>query len=125
MRRREMLAGMALSGAVMTPARAQSQPYPNRSLIVPDVPTLHETVLPGFDIETWTGILAPAGTSQDRVALLNSEMNKILAAPAIRQRLFEIGVEPQPTSPAEFGRFIEAEVAKWGRLVSEASIEAA
>ena len=97
----------------------------NRSLIVPDVPTLHETVLPGFDIETWTGILAPAGTPQDRVALLNLEMNKILEAPAIRQRLFEIGVEPQPTSPAEFGRFIEAEVAKWGRLVSEAGIEAA
>ncbi len=97
----------------------------SRSAIVPDLPTLNETVLPGFDIESWTGILAPAGTPQPIVGRLNAEMNKILSAPETQQRLIELGVEPQPTSPAEFGRFIQAEVAKWGRLVNEAGIQPA
>lgn len=97
----------------------------NRSAIVPDLPTLNETVLPGFDIESWTGILGPAGTPQPIVERLNGEMNKILSAPDTQRRLAELGVEAQPTSPAEFGRFIQAEVAKWGKLVNEAGIEAA
>ena len=105
--------------------RALSVTSLNRSAIVPDLPTLHETVLPGFDIESWTGLLAPAGTPKPVVDRLNRELNKILAMPDIRGRLLELGVEPQPTSPAEFGRFDQAEVRKWDRLVSEAGIEAA
>lgn len=96
-----------------------------RSAILPDLPTIHETVLPGFDIESWTGLLAPAGTPQPVVDRLNGEMNRILLSADVRQRMFELGVEPQPTSPAEFGRFIQAEVRKWDKLVSDAGIEAA
>ena len=97
----------------------------SRSAIVPELPTLNETVMPGFDIESWTGLLAPAGTPQPTVDRLNLELNRILATPDIRQRLLELGVEPQPTSPAEFGRFVQTEVRKWDRLVTEAGIEAA
>lgn len=83
--------------------RALAVTSQNRSALVPELPTISETVLPGFDIESWTGILAPD----------------------TQRRLAELGVEAQPTSPAEFGRFVKAEVAKWGRLVSEAGIQPA
>lgn len=96
-----------------------------RSAILPELPTLAETVLPGFDLESWTGLLAPARTPVPLVERLNQEMNRILLDPAIRARMFALGVEPQPTTPAEFGAFIADEARKWGKLVSDAGIEAA
>jgi tripartite-type tricarboxylate transporter receptor subunit TctC len=103
--------------------RALAVTSAQRSAIVPELPTLSESVLPGFDIESWTGILAPAGTPEPIIARLNGEMNKVLAMPDIKQRMFDLGVEPQPTTPAAFGAFVKDEVAKWGKLVKDAGIE--
>ena len=97
----------------------------SRSAILPELPTIHETVLPGFNLESWTGLLAPARTPAPVVERLNRDMNRVLLDPAVRARMLELGVEPQPTTPAEFGAFIAAEVRTWGRLVQEAGIEPA
>ncbi len=88
-----------------------------RSKLAPDLPTLAEAGLPGFDITTWFGLLAPAGTPPDIVARWNSEVTRILNAPDVRERLLLLGVEPAPNSPQEFAQFIGREMTKYARIV--------
>ena len=94
-----------------------------RSNILPDLPTIRETVLPNFAIESWTGLLAPAGTPATIVDKLNAEVLRILERPDVRQRMIDLGVDLRPNSPQEFAQFVKSEVEQWSVLVKAAGIE--
>jgi len=85
-----------------------------------DLPTMAEVggkELAGFDVTTWFGVMAPAGTPQPVIARLNEAMRKALATSEMRERLSRMGAEPAPTSPGEFAAFIRAELAKYEKVV--------
>ena len=90
-----------------------------RSAFAPELPTMAEAGVPGFDISTWYGILAPAGTPPDIVKKLNAEIVRILATEDIRDKLKAQGAEPSPTSPEEFAAFIRAEWTKYAKIVKD------
>ncbi|MDO9403717.1 MAG: tripartite tricarboxylate transporter substrate binding protein [Polaromonas sp.] len=90
-----------------------------RSPLLPDVPTVKETVEPGFDVTTWVGVAAPAGTPPDIVKMLNAEIGKAIATPAVKARFAALAITPAPQTPEQFGEFMKAEVAKWGQAVRE------
>jgi tripartite-type tricarboxylate transporter receptor subunit TctC len=89
-----------------------------RSPVLPDVPTVGETVK-GFEANTWFGILAPAGTPKPIIAKLNAEINKALKAPAVRKAIENEGGEVLGGTPEEFAKLIKSDMASWGTLVKE------
>jgi len=89
---------------------------------MPDVPTVAET-LPGFEVLSWQGIFAPAGTPKAIVDRLNTEILKILATQEMQDRLKSLGMVPSTFTPAQFGDFQKAEVAKWAQVVKAANIK--
>jgi tripartite-type tricarboxylate transporter receptor subunit TctC len=95
-----------------------------RSRAVPEIPTIVESGLPGFEITSWWGVLAPPKTPPEVVTKLNGAFTAALRAPDVSSRLAEQGVEPNPDSPDQFAAFIKADVARWGKLVREAGIKA-
>jgi tripartite-type tricarboxylate transporter receptor subunit TctC len=94
----------------------------NRSRAFPDVPTVGEAGVPGYDSTNAVGILAPAGTPREIIAKLNLEIVRILNLPDVRERLSALGAEPVASSPAEFAGFIQADIAKWAKVVRAAKI---
>jgi tripartite-type tricarboxylate transporter receptor subunit TctC len=94
-----------------------------RSALAPDVPTVAEGGVPGYDISVWFGILVPAGTPRDIVQRLNSEIVKILNSPDIKERILKQGVEVQTGSPEQLDGFVKAEVARWAKVIKEAGIK--
>ena len=89
-----------------------------RSPLAPDLPTMAESGVPGFDISTWFGLLAPAGTPPEIVAPSGTPRSaRILRTPEMRERLTAMGAEPAPDTPAEFAQFIASEAAKYARIV--------
>jgi len=88
-----------------------------RSKLAPELPTMAEAGLPGFDISTWFGLLAPAGTPKDVIAKWNAEVTKILSSPEMRERLTAQGAEPAPMTPDQFAAFIQSEITKYARIV--------
>jgi tripartite-type tricarboxylate transporter receptor subunit TctC len=92
---------------------------PKRSPIVPDVPTVGESGLPGFEALQWFGILAPTGTSRDLIARLNGDIVKTLRLPDVRERMVALGAEVVGSSPEQFASFQKADAAKWARVVKE------
>ena len=107
------------SGAV----RAIAVTTLKRSAALPDLPTIAESGLAGYDANTWGGILAPAGTPKDVAGKLNVEINKALAAADVRAKLAAAGIEIQGGTPGVFADYIKAEVAKWAKVTKEAGIE--
>jgi tripartite-type tricarboxylate transporter receptor subunit TctC len=91
---------------------------------LPNVPTLAESGISGFESVGWFGLVAPSGTPPDIVARLNEAFVKALKDPSVAEKIRTLGAEPAPTSPEEFGRFIQSESTKWGKLISEAGIKA-
>ena len=94
-----------------------------RALALPDLPTIAESGVPGYEVTSWNAILAPAGTPKDIITRLNSELNKIIAAPDMRQRLIDNGFEPVGGTPEKAGEKIHAEIAKWAPVVKAAGIK--
>jgi len=90
---------------------------PQRSPLAPDLPTMAEAGLPGFDITTWYGLLAPAGTPKDVVAKWNAEVVRVLKTPEVRDQLAARGAEASPTTPEEFAAFIGREIPKYAKIV--------
>ena len=88
-----------------------------RSELAPDVPTLAESGLPGFEAATWLGLLAPAGTPEPVVAFLHREVRSVLVSDSVKVRLAAQGFSPKPMTPAEFRRYIEDETRRFGELV--------
>jgi tripartite-type tricarboxylate transporter receptor subunit TctC len=93
-----------------------------RAASLPDVPTIAESGLPGYVVESWYGVFVPAGTPKDIVARLNTELVRILAAKDVRERLAADGSEATPTTAEEFAAFVRDEYQKWGRVVREAKL---
>ncbi len=92
------------------------------SALVPGVPSVAESGVPGFDVPSATGILAPAGTPKEIVAKINSAINRALATGEVRQRLNAQGFEPAPATPEEFAAFLASEVRKYARIIQEAGV---
>lgn len=88
-----------------------------RSKLAPDLPTMAEAGMPGFDISTWFGLLAPAGTPPDVIAKWNAAVVRALNSPDVREKMLAQGAEPSPTTPAEFAAFIAKEREKYARIV--------
>ncbi|MDQ6684019.1 MAG: tripartite tricarboxylate transporter substrate binding protein [Pseudomonadota bacterium] len=90
-----------------------------RSAQLPDVPTLDEAGVPGYDASIWLGLLAPAGTPPAIVNRLNAELVKVLNTPETKAAILATGVEVSLSTPAEFGKLLESEGRKWGRVARE------
>ena len=91
---------------------------------MPDVPTVAESGLPGYEALNWYGYLAPAGTPKEIVDRLAREIAKALANPKVVDQMNKTGVEPLSMTPDEFGRYIKREYDTWGKVVKEAGIKA-
>src|SRR3954465_9678527 len=91
---------------------------------LPEVPTIAEAGLPSFEVTTWYGILAPAGTARPIVTRLNSELVKIMRNPEMKERLATLGTDPLTSTPEEFGVYIKREIAKWGDVIHKAGLKA-
>jgi tripartite-type tricarboxylate transporter receptor subunit TctC len=90
-----------------------------RSVLVPDLPTLAESGLPGFDIYTWWGFLAPAGTPNEIIAKWNAEVSRILNTPEMRAFFAQQGAEPAPTTPEQFATLIRSEIPKYAKIIKD------
>ena len=97
--------------------RALAVSAARRSDALPDVPTIAEAGVPGYDASTWNGIVGPVGIPRPIVAALNAAINKALATRTVRERLASIGAEPVPVTPEQFGELIRTEYVKWGEVV--------
>ena len=97
--------------------RALAVTTKRRSRLLPDLPTLGEVGLAGYDLSGWGGIVAPAGLSVDITDKLHAEISKALRQPDVAEKLATLGTEPGAMTPREFGRFIQDEAAKWKKLV--------
>ncbi len=95
-----------------------------RSPSTPNVPTMIESGMPGFDISTWYGALFPAKTPEAAVTKMNQALNEIIRAPAMRERLSGLGYEVHGSSPQEFASNLKAETEKWGKVVTQSGTKA-
>jgi tripartite-type tricarboxylate transporter receptor subunit TctC len=96
---------------------------PQRVPALPDVPTISEAGVPGYEASNWWGMVAPSGTPRPVVARLNKEISAILATAETKKRFETEGGEAVQMSPEEFGRFIVSETAKWAKVVKETGIK--
>jgi len=94
-----------------------------RAALLPSVPTLAESGVPGFDASTVTGVLAPAATPRNIVTQLNATLAKILTAPEVKDRFAALGAELQPSTPEELAQFIRDDLAQWVKVVKQAGIK--
>lgn len=99
--------------------RAVAQTGAKRSPAAPDVPTVAESGLPGFEATSWFALFAPAGTPKDVVAKLAAEVQRIYKLPDVAERLGKLGLDPVLSSPEELARYQAAEIAKWAKVVKE------
>jgi tripartite-type tricarboxylate transporter receptor subunit TctC len=88
-----------------------------RTTVLPEAPTLNETVMPKFEVGAWQGMLVPAKTPSDIVKRLNAEVMKALNSPEVKSKLAVQGAEPLGSTPEEYGQYIQSEIARWGQVV--------
>jgi tripartite-type tricarboxylate transporter receptor subunit TctC len=103
--------------------RALAVTTKSRSALMPELPTINEGALPGFETVAWFGVLAPAGTPPDIVNRLSTEIGKIARSPEMRERLIAMGAEPVGSTPAEFKAVIDRDIAKWKPLAQKVGIK--
>lgn len=99
--------------------RAIAVTSPQRLPLLPDVPTVAESGYPGFDVQSWFAIAAPAGTPRPVVDRLNAALNKALAAPDVRQRMQDLAANPQPGTPEQMRSFMTSELKRWHDVVKQ------
>lgn len=95
-----------------------------RSALVPDLPTVAEAGVPGFEANNWNGFLVPAKTPRPIIARLNKELTAVLNSPDIKEALFKQGLDAAPGTPEEFGAYMRSEMAKWAKVIAAAGIKA-
>ena len=93
-----------------------------RVTVVPDLPTIAESGLPGFDVFSWFGFFVPARTPQDVIARINADTNAALAHATVKSRFEELGATPKGSTPAELAAFLKSEIDKWGPVIRDARI---
>jgi tripartite-type tricarboxylate transporter receptor subunit TctC len=103
--------------------RALAVTTPKRSPLLPELPTVAEAGLPGFEATNWYGILAPARLPRDIVMRINADLAGIMHSPEMVERLKTLGIEPLTNSPEEFATYIRSEVAKWSQIVKASGSE--
>jgi tripartite-type tricarboxylate transporter receptor subunit TctC len=103
--------------------RAYGTATATRTALAPEIPTLAEAGVPGVEAGTWYGINAPRGTPRAVVQQLNREIVALLESPALREQFATLGVEPEPSTPQEFGAFIRSEIEKWGGVMKFAGLK--
>ena len=94
-----------------------------RSNLVPDMPTMAESGLPGFDSWTWFGLFGPAGTPQAVVDRVNAEVNRIVTDPAVRERFAQLGFETTGGTPSQFAALVDSETVKWSKVIRDANVK--
>jgi tripartite-type tricarboxylate transporter receptor subunit TctC len=94
-----------------------------RSTLIPELPTLDEAGVTGFDMDSWAGIFAPAGTPADIITLLNAELRKIIDSGEVKSNLGNVGFEAFSSSPKELEGFVKVQLGKWGKMVKDAGIQ--
>jgi tripartite-type tricarboxylate transporter receptor subunit TctC len=104
--------------------RALAVTMPRRLAVLPDVPTLAETVLPGMEMSAWQGVVLPAGTPQPIVQRLNAELRRVLAHEETRQKLIAQGTEILGSTPEEYAAYLRTELARWSKVVAETGAKA-
>jgi tripartite-type tricarboxylate transporter receptor subunit TctC len=104
--------------------RALAITSPQRSPLLPDVPTVIESGYADFDVQSWFGLAAPAGTPAAVVKRLNTELARVLALPDVKKRLAEMGATPAGGSPADMRRFASAEIKRWSVVVKASGAKA-
>ena len=97
---------------------------PRRSPLMPDIPTIAESGVPGYDMVQWFGVLAPTGTPQPIITKINAEMTRILRLPDVRERMQVQGAQPVGNRPEQFDSLIKDEIAKWAEIAKLAGIRA-
>jgi tripartite-type tricarboxylate transporter receptor subunit TctC len=102
--------------------RALAVTTPRRSAMAPDLPTVAESGLPGYDVTTWYGLMFPAGTSKEIVARMNGAGASALANATVKERFATTDLEPRSSTPDEFGSYIRAEIAKWAKVIKASGI---
>jgi len=104
--------------------RALALVAPQRSPALPEVPTVAEAGLKDFEVTTWYGILAPAGTPRPIVSRLNAELVKIMHTPDVKESLASMATDPLTSTPEEFAAYLKQEIAKWGDVVRKSNLKA-
>jgi len=94
-----------------------------RSALLPDLPSLHEAGIPGYDVTSWAGLFAPAGTPQEIVDRLNAEVQKIIANPDAKAKIAVTGFDAFSGPPETLASFVQSELANWAKLIKDAGIE--
>ncbi len=97
---------------------------PKRSPLAPEVPTVAESGVAGFEVTVWFGLLAPAGVPRDIIQRLNVESTKIINSPEVSDRFLKLGVTPSTGTPEQFGDMVKSEVARWAKVIKDAGIKA-
>ena len=103
--------------------RALAVASARRSVLLPDIPTVAESGLPGYEAYSWAGFMAPASTPKDIVQRLSADIGRALSDPLVNQRLHEVGAEAAPGTPDAFAHMLHAEIAKWTDVVRTAHIQ--
>jgi tripartite-type tricarboxylate transporter receptor subunit TctC len=104
--------------------RALAVTTKQRSALLPDLPTLHESGVSNYDITSWAGLFAPAATPKPVVARLNAEMQKVIAHPEVKAKLAAAGFEAFSGTPESLGQFVQEQIALWSKLIKDSGIEA-
>ena len=94
-----------------------------RIAILPDMPTISESGVPGFDVFSWFGFFVPARTPEGVIARINADSNAALAYPSVKSRFEELGANPKGSTPAELAAFLKSEIDKWGPVIRDARIK--
>jgi tripartite-type tricarboxylate transporter receptor subunit TctC len=103
--------------------RALAVTTPRRSSMAPDIPTVAESGIPGYDVTTWYGLMFPAGTPKEIVERLHGAAVSALAHPAVKERFATTDLEPHSSTPEEFGAYIRREIVKWAKVIKASGIQ--
>ena len=93
-----------------------------RSALLPELPTIAEAGVPGYEAYSWAGLVAPKGTPPEIVARISADLQKVMTQPDVKQRLYDAGAEAMPTTPEKFAQMLRGEIEKWGKVVKTANI---
>jgi tripartite-type tricarboxylate transporter receptor subunit TctC len=104
--------------------RALAMTRLKRSALYPDLPTMDEAGVKGFELDAWAGLVAPANTPPDVIAKLNGALRKIIGSPDIQAKFKNVGFDGFSSTPEEFGTFIKVQLATWSKMVKDANIQA-